>query len=67
MFNGELHCVHRGGADTSLWDSSFNGSRWTEDYRFPGHHSTQGPAVITYRDKNGTQDQLLCVHRGSRS
>ena len=66
-FNGYLHCVHRGGSDTSLWGIAFNGSTWTQDARFPGHHSTQGPALINYRDKNGDRDQLLCVDRGSHS
>ncbi|MEV0151651.1 MULTISPECIES: hypothetical protein [unclassified Nonomuraea] len=67
VFNNLLHCVHRGGADTSLWGIAFDGRNWTRDIKFPGHHSTQGPALITYRDKNGTEDQLLCVHRGSKS
>ncbi|MGX1849468.1 hypothetical protein OIU91_07515 [Streptomyces sp. NBC_01456] len=37
---------------------------WNEDAMFPGHTSGAGPAVIAYRDKKRTQDQLMVVHRG---
>jgi hypothetical protein len=40
---------------------SGTGSRDTE---FPAHASGAGPALIVYRDPNGTEDQLMCVHRG---
>ncbi|MFD0469334.1 hypothetical protein ACFQ0B_14220 [Nonomuraea thailandensis] len=58
--------MHRGSADPSLWWSSFNGSGWTADQRLPHHYSAEAPAIIAYRDRNATRDQLLCVHRGIR-
>ncbi|MFI6730442.1 hypothetical protein NRF20_06170 [Streptomyces sp. R-74717] len=51
-----------------LWLTRFDGSTWTPDDKFNGTHLTgAGPALIAYRDKNGTQDHLLCVHRGRSS
>ncbi|MFF9496535.1 hypothetical protein [Streptomyces flaveolus] len=64
-FNGFLYCVHRGGSDGKLWWTRYNGSTWTTDTSLPNHYSAQGPAIAVYRDKNGTKDQLFCVHRGS--
>jgi hypothetical protein len=65
VYNDHLYCVHRGGSTARLWWTRFNGSSWSADAEFPGHYSKQGPALATYRDANGTEDQLLCVHRGS--
>ncbi|MCM2425112.1 hypothetical protein [Streptomyces sp. RKAG337] len=28
------------------------------------HHSGAGPAAVTYRDKNGTKNQVLVIYRG---
>ncbi|MFF1498172.1 hypothetical protein [Streptomyces sp. NPDC058304] len=66
VFDNQLYCVHRGygNADQQLWWTTYNGSTWSSDQRFPAHSSAAGPAVIAYRDKNGTQDQLMVVHRG---
>lgn len=66
VFDNKLYCVHRGHGsnDQNLWWTYYDGSRWSTDTKFPGHTSGAGPAVIAYRDKNGTQDQLMVVHRG---
>ncbi|MEU9198139.1 hypothetical protein [Streptomyces hundungensis] len=66
VFDNRLYCVHRGhgGGDQQLWWASYNGSSWSADQMFPGHSSGAGPAAVVYRDKNGTQDQLMVVHRG---
>ncbi|THA45666.1 hypothetical protein [Streptomyces sp. A1136] len=64
-FNGHLYCLHRGGSDGKLWWARYNGSTWSTDTSLPGHYSAQGPAISVFRDKNGTKDQLMCVHRGS--
>ncbi|WP_433192402.1 hypothetical protein ACQP1G_27235 [Nocardia sp. CA-107356] len=65
VYDNHLYCAHRGATDDKqLWWTRFNGSSWSDDTRFGAHSSAQGPALIAYRDKNGTQDQLLCVHRG---
>ncbi|WP_429425725.1 hypothetical protein [Nocardia sp. GAS34] len=65
VFGDHLYCVHRGGSTARLWWTRYNGSSWSADTQFPGHYSEQGPALVTFRDPNGTEDQLLCVHRGS--
>ncbi|MEV4129594.1 hypothetical protein [Nocardia sp. NPDC049707] len=66
VYNNELYCVHRGATnDKKLWWArTSNGTSWTQDSALPAHTSAQGPAIIAYRDLNGTQDQLMCVHRG---
>lgn len=66
VFDNKLYCVHRGhgSGDQNLWWTYYDGSRWSTDTKFPGHTSGAGPAVIANRDKNGTQDQLMVVHRG---
>lgn len=66
VFDSKLYCVHRGhgNGDQDLWWTTYNGSSWSADQRFPGHSSGAGPAAVVYRDKNGTQDQLMVVHRG---
>ncbi|MFE7842547.1 hypothetical protein ACFU53_42745 [Streptomyces sp. NPDC057474] len=67
VFDGKLYCVHRGhgNGDQKLWWTTWmSGSHWTADQQFPGHTSGAGPAVVVYRDKNGTQDQLMVIHRG---
>ncbi|WP_454196566.1 hypothetical protein [Nocardia sp. Marseille-Q1738] len=65
VYGNDLYCVHRGGSTARLYWTRFDGSSWSRDAEFPGHYSEQGPALVTYRDPNGTEDQLLCVHRGS--
>ncbi|MER0428538.1 transposase [Streptomyces microflavus] len=67
VYGGELYAIHRGygSGDQSLWWTKYRtGGTWTPDEEFPGHESGAGPAAIVYRDKNGTEDQLLVVHRG---
>ncbi|MFI9587013.1 hypothetical protein ACIHCQ_35525 [Streptomyces sp. NPDC052236] len=64
VFKGKLSCVHRGNSDQSLWWMTFDGSRWSQDTEFSRHGSGAGPALIVYRDPYGTEDQLMCVHRG---
>ncbi|MFI9809459.1 hypothetical protein ACIHEJ_34800 [Streptomyces sp. NPDC052301] len=67
VFDNKLFCVHRGhgSADQNLWWTTYqSGSPWTDDQQFPGHTSGAGPAVVVYRDKNGTQNQLMVIHRG---
>ncbi|MFI5945578.1 hypothetical protein ACIBCB_35775 [Streptomyces uncialis] len=66
VFDNKVYCVHRGHGtgDQYLWWSEYNGSRWSTDQKLAHHTSGAGPAVIAYRDKNGTQNQLLVVHRG---
>ncbi|MFG2895188.1 hypothetical protein [Streptomyces sp. NPDC048248] len=64
VFKNKLYAVHRGNNDQSLWYTTFNGTSWTGDTKFPGHASGAGPALIVYRDPYGTEDQLMCVHRG---
>ncbi|MFF1561665.1 hypothetical protein [Streptomyces sp. NPDC058279] len=64
VFKGKLYVVHRGNHDQSLWWTTFNGSSWSRDTEFPQHASGAGPALIVYRDPYGTEDQLMCVHRG---
>ncbi|CAL9671106.1 hypothetical protein [Streptomyces sp. enrichment culture] len=65
VFDDHLYCVHRGGSDRKLWWARYNGSTWSTDTHLPDHYSAQGPAIAVYRDKDGTKDQLFCVHRGS--
>lgn len=69
VFDNKLHCVQRGhgNGDQDLWYTTLNGSTWSTDTRIPNHKSSAGPAAITYRDKHGTANQLLVVHRGSGS
>ncbi|MFF3091609.1 hypothetical protein ACFVRB_42205 [Streptomyces nojiriensis] len=64
VFDGKLMCVHRDPARQQLWWSAFDGSGWSTDTAMPGHSSKYGPALAVYRDRTGTRDQLLCVHRG---
>lgn len=68
VFDNRLYCVHRGhgNGDQNLWWTSYKpgSGPWTDDQKFPGHTSGAGPAVVVYRDKNGTQDQLMVIHRG---
>ncbi|QNE77789.1 hypothetical protein F0344_27200 [Streptomyces finlayi] len=66
VLDNKLYCLHRGygGSDDQLWFSSYNGSSWSTDQRLGDHRSGAGPAVVAYRDKNGTENQLLVVHRG---
>ncbi|MEV6044110.1 hypothetical protein [Streptomyces xanthochromogenes] len=66
VYNGYLYCVHRGaGNDRNLWWTRFNGTSWHNDVRLPGHMSSHSPATAGYRDPNGTETQLFCVHRGA--
>ncbi|MEV0621847.1 hypothetical protein AB0I81_51605 [Nonomuraea sp. NPDC050404] len=66
VFNNHLYCVHRGaGNDQHLWWTRFNGTSWSTDTRLPGHMSSHSPAIAAYREPEGTEDQLFCVHRGS--
>lgn len=64
-FGGDLYCIHRGygSGDQNLWWTKYRTS-WSADTKFPGHLSGAGPAAIAYKDKNGTKDQLMVVHRG---
>ncbi|MEV7834349.1 hypothetical protein AB0P12_27515 [Streptomyces subrutilus] len=64
VFDGRLMCVHRDPARQQLWWSAFDGAGWSTDTEMPGHSSKYGPALAVYRDRFGTRDQLLCVHRG---
>ncbi|MFF2401718.1 hypothetical protein [Streptomyces goshikiensis] len=64
VFDGKLMCVHRDPARQQLWWSAFDGAGWSTDTEMPGHSSKYGPALAVYRDRVGTHDQLLCVHRG---
>ena len=64
VFGDYLYCVHRGGKDNKLWWTRWNGSSWSPDTQLPDHLSDEGPAILAYRDRNATEDQLLCVHRG---
>ncbi|MES4889918.1 hypothetical protein [Streptomyces sp. NPDC096012] len=67
VFDNKLFCIHRGhgSADQNLWWTTYqSGSPWTDDQQFPGHTSGAGPAVVVYRDKNGTQNRLMVIHRG---
>ncbi|MCX4404386.1 hypothetical protein OG840_22500 [Streptomyces sp. NBC_01764] len=66
VYNDHLYCVHRGGASGgSLWWTRFNGSTWHPDTQLTDHFSAQGPTIVNYRDRNGTENQLFCVHRGN--
>jgi hypothetical protein len=59
--------VHRdAGSHNSLWHTTFNGTSWSRDERFPGHSSGAGPAVVAYRDVNAPAEdrRLFVVHRG---
>ncbi|MBW5420358.1 hypothetical protein GKQ77_02070 [Streptomyces sp. BG9H] len=68
VFDNRLYCVHRGhgSGDQNLWWTGYKpgSGPWADDQKFPGHTSGAGPAVVVYRDKNGTQDQLMVIHRG---
>ncbi|MFB7256239.1 hypothetical protein [Streptomyces nojiriensis] len=64
VFDGKLMCVHRDPARQQLWWSAFDGAGWSTDTAMPGHSSKYGPALAVHRDRTGTRDQLLCVHRG---
>ncbi|WP_329625267.1 glycoside hydrolase [Streptomyces sp. NBC_01255] len=64
VFDDKLICVHRDPARQRLWWSSYDGTRWSTDAEVPDHSSKYGPALAAYRDRTGTRDQLLCVHRG---
>ncbi|MFC8528027.1 hypothetical protein [Nocardia sp. NPDC057227] len=65
VFDNKLFCVKRGHGDETLWWLSFDGSNWSSTRSFPyGNQSAAGPALSTYRDKHGTRDQIMCVHRG---
>ncbi|MEU3691865.1 hypothetical protein [Streptomyces narbonensis] len=64
VFDGKLICVHRDPARQQLWWSSFDGTAWSTDAELPDHNSKYGPALAVHRDRTGTRDQLLCVHRG---
>jgi hypothetical protein len=66
VFGNQLYCIHRGhgSGDQNLWWSFYTSSGWSTDTRFPGHTSGAGPSAVVYRDKNGTQDQIMVVHRG---
>ncbi|MFJ1898773.1 hypothetical protein [Streptomyces sp. NPDC088115] len=64
VFDGKLMCVHRDPARQQLWWSAFDGAEWSTDTEMPGHSSKYGTALAAHRDKAGTRDQLLCVHRG---
>ncbi|MFD9593712.1 hypothetical protein ACFWA9_13275 [Kitasatospora sp. NPDC059973] len=62
VFNGKLHCVHRGVAgDERLWHSTFDGTRWSADTPLPAHGSSVGPALAVFKNK------LYLVHRGGGS
>jgi hypothetical protein len=52
------------GVDNKLWWARWNGSSWTNATPLPNHKTGVAPAIIGFRDQNGTEDQLLCVHRG---
>ncbi|WP_329586343.1 exo-alpha-sialidase [Kitasatospora sp. NBC_01250] len=64
VFDGKLMCVHRDPARQQLWWSAFDGAAWSRDTEMPGHNSKYGPALAVHRNRTGTHDQLLCVHRG---
>ncbi|WP_406300788.1 hypothetical protein OG948_55850 (plasmid) [Embleya sp. NBC_00888] len=66
VFENKLYCIHRshGGGDDNLFWTRFDGGTWTPDAVFPSHRSGAGPAAVAYRDRNGTKDQLLVIHRG---
>ncbi|MEV7279339.1 hypothetical protein [Streptomyces sp. NPDC093111] len=64
VFDGRLVCVHRDPARQRLRWSSYDGTRWSADAELPDHSSKYGPALAVHRDRTGTRDQLLCVHRG---
>lgn len=57
-------CVHRDPARQQLWWSAFDGTGWSTDTEIPGHSSKYGAALAVYRDRTGTRDQLLSIHRG---
>ncbi|WP_156056352.1 hypothetical protein [Streptosporangium roseum] len=58
--------MHRGaGSAQSLWWTRFDGTSWNADTRLPGHMSAQDPAIVAYRDPDGTETRLFCVHRGA--
>ncbi|MFJ3973347.1 hypothetical protein ACIPYR_35080 [Streptomyces parvus] len=67
VFENKLYCVHRGygNGDQDLLFHSYNGTSWSPGQRLPNHRSGMGPAVIAYRDKNGSQNQLMVLHRGA--
>ncbi|MCX4391694.1 hypothetical protein [Streptomyces sp. NBC_01767] len=64
VFDGKLMCVHRDPARQQLWWSAFDGTGWSTDTEIPGHSSKYGAALAVYRDRTGTRDQLLSIHRG---
>ncbi|MFE6222582.1 sialidase family protein [Streptomyces sp. NPDC057854] len=64
VFDGRLVLVHRDPATQRLWWSSYDGTAWSADAVVPGHSSKYGAALAVHRDRTGTRDQLLCVHRG---
>ncbi|WP_405922328.1 hypothetical protein [Streptomyces sp. NBC_00122] len=64
VFDGKLMCVHRDPARQQLWWSAFDGTAWSTDTEMSGHSSKYGPALAVHRNRTGTRDQLLCVHRG---
>ncbi|MFF7188878.1 hypothetical protein ACFZAR_27270 [Streptomyces sp. NPDC008222] len=48
-----------------MWWTVFEeGNGWSQDRELRKHANKAGPALIVYRDKNGSHDQLMCVHRG---
>lgn len=64
VFDGRLFRVHRDPAGQRLRWSSYDGTRWSADAELADQSSKYGPALAVYRDRTGTRDQLLCVHRG---
>ncbi|MEU3048824.1 hypothetical protein ABZ705_20335 [Streptomyces sp. NPDC006984] len=67
VFDNKLYCIHRGhgSGDQDLYCLSYNGTSWVNGHRLPNHRSGTGPAAIAYRDKNGSQNQLMVLHRGA--
>ncbi|MET9694712.1 hypothetical protein ABZY81_41015 [Streptomyces sp. NPDC006514] len=67
VLGGQLYCIHRGqGKDDQnlYWTKYPTNGGWSPDQKFPGHMSDAGPGAVVYKDKNGTHDQIMVVHRG---
>ncbi|MFB9580033.1 hypothetical protein [Streptomyces goshikiensis] len=63
VIDNRLHCVYSGGTEY-LFHTTWNGTGgWTPGKEI-GHRSAQGPGIIRYRQKDATDDQLMCVFRG---
>lgn len=57
-----IFVVHRGWqSDQTLWYTQSDGHGWTKDAKIENHYSSDGPALVVYKDL------VYCLHRGAHN